>query len=1014
MSRRERRGPVGLLARQAASDAPLICLVALVVAMTAFLVTAAPAALASIATQELRHTLNDFPAVRRDLTASGFFGYPSAGGGRSTAEGLAAISDTIQRAPAGLGPPLTSLLESPQWAATTDRDEVQVVGSTPGVVGMELGLAVTPGWLAQVEITDGRAPTAWEGDDDDLESGAAAPAVEIAVSSDAAEQMGIAVGDLLAFDIAPLRVTGLYRPADPDDDLWQHQPQLAAPFERRADDGRKLLVADAFVDPESTAGLSDSFAEARLHAWYPLRAAEFGFDDAPIVAQQVRQLSATGDVFPSGEFLMFSSILASDLDAITQRVAVSTSLIVLLIAGPIGVVLAVLALAAHAIAQRRTATFTLARVRGASGTRLRLAMLLEGLLIAVPAAALGAGAAVAVTIATGGQPDVGAVVPGALVVIAAPPALLAAAVPRPARVDGSPTAGWRWVGELVVVGLAAASVFLLIRRGVVDSGDGPDPLLAAAPLLVAAAGTFGVLRAYPLMMRAAQRSSRRGRGAVALVGTARATYAPTLGFATAFALIVGISVAVFSLGAASSLALCADAGGCRDPTRDPPAGCRSSARRRRVRTAGDRGRDHARALPRRGRARSRLHIASARRRGRHPACARLLARAAAGRRGVGARAGRSGRDHRRRRARHHRGARRGHRDRSAVLRRCRPVRTAPGPARHHRARRRDRSGSRHDRPCCRRNRRPQIACGFAQNGDGMTAQITCIDLVRIFSSEGVEVQALQGLNLEVEAGELTAIVGASGSGKSTLLTILSGLDTPTAGSATVDGHDLLAMRGRERTQYRRETVGFIFQQTDRNLVPFLSVAENITMALSVARAPRSRRAERVDGLLDVLGLGDLRARTPAELSGGQRQRAAIAVALANAPRVLLADEPTGELDEQSSAEILEVLRELNEKIGVTVLIVTHDEAVSAHVRRTVQIRDGRTSTELLRSLHTGDDGVQRHIAREYAVLDRVGRLQLPQDYLTRLRMSGLVRLELESDHVEVHRVDENGAPRRGQ
>ena len=141
---------------------------------------------------------------------------------------------------------------------------------------------------------------------------------------------------------------------------------------------------------------------------------------------------------------------------------------------------------------------------------------------------------------------------------------------------------------------------------------------------------------------------------------------------------------------------------------------------------------------------------------------------------------------------------------------------------------------------------------------------------------------------------------------------------------------------------------------------------------------------------------------------------AIAVALANAPRVLLADEPTGELDEQSSAEILEVLRELNENIGVTVLIVTHDEAVSAHVRRTVQIRDGRTSTEVLRSLHTGDDGVQRHVAREYAVLDRVGRLQLPQDYLTRLRMSGLVRLELESDHVEVHRVDERGAPRRGQ
>ena len=554
MSRRERRGPVGLLARQAAVDAPLLSLVALVVAMAAFLVTAAPAALASIETQELRHTLSDFPAVRRDLTASGFFGYPSAGGGRSTAEGLATIADTIQRAPAGLGSPLTSLLEPAQWVATTDRDEVQVVGSEPGVVGTELGLAVTPDWLTHVEITDGRAPTAWTGDDDDPESAASAPAVEIAVSSDAAEQVGIAVGDVLAFEIAPLRVTGLYRPADPHGDFWQHQPQLAAPIERRADDGRKLLVADAFVDPESTAGLSTTFAEARLQAWYPLRTAEFGFDDAPIVAQQVRQLSATGEVFPSGELLMFSSILASDLDAITQRVAVATSLMVLLVAGPIGVVLAVLALATRAIAQRRAATFTLARVRGAGGARLRLAMLLEGLVLAVPAAALGAGAAVAVTAATGGQRDVGAVVLGALVVIAAPPLLMAAAVPRPARVDGSPTAGWRWVGELVVVGLAAASVFLLVRGGVVDSADGPDPLLAAAPLLVAAAGTFGVLRIYPLLMRAAQRSSRSSRGAVALVGTARATYAPTLGFATAFALIVGISVAVFSLGTASTLA----------------------------------------------------------------------------------------------------------------------------------------------------------------------------------------------------------------------------------------------------------------------------------------------------------------------------------------------------------------------------------------------------------------------------------------------------------------------------
>lgn len=288
----------------------------------------------------------------------------------------------------------------------------------------------------------------------------------------------------------------------------------------------------------------------------------------------------------------------------------------------------------------------------------------------------------------------------------------------------------------------------------------------------------------------------------------------------------------------------------------------------------------------------------------------------------------------------------------------------------------------------------------------MTSQISCVDLVRIFSAQGVEVQALQGLNLEIEAGELTAIVGASGSGKSTLLTILSGLDTPTAGSATVDGHDLLSMRGAERTRYRRETVGFVFQQTERNLLPFLTASENITMALTVARSPRSLRAARVDGMLEVLGLTALRDRTPGELSGGQRQRVAIAVALANAPRVLLADEPTGELDEAASAQILELLREINERLGVTVLIVTHDEAVSGHVRRTIQIRDGRTSTEVLRSVRTDHEGVQQHIAREYAVLDRVGRLQLPQEYLTHLALRNLVRLELETDHVQVHPTGE--------
>ena len=285
------------------------------------------------------------------------------------------------------------------------------------------------------------------------------------------------------------------------------------------------------------------------------------------------------------------------------------------------------------------------------------------------------------------------------------------------------------------------------------------------------------------------------------------------------------------------------------------------------------------------------------------------------------------------------------------------------------------------------------------------AAIHCRDLVRIFSAEGVEVQALQGLNLEVEPGELTALVGASGSGKSTLLSILSGLDVPTAGQASVAGFDLLAMRERDRVGYRRHVVGFVWQQTGRNLIPYLSAAENIALTLAVAGAPRRERAARATELLELLDIGELADRKPQRLSGGQQQRVAIAVALANEPEVLLADEPTGELDEANSALVLEAMRAVNERLGVTVLIVTHDPGVSNHVRRTVQIRDGRTSTETLRRTEVADDGAERHIAEEFAVLDRVGRLQLPPDYVAALDLKHRVRLSLEDDHAEVRKGD---------
>jgi ABC-type lipoprotein export system ATPase subunit len=201
----------------------------------------------------------------------------------------------------------------------------------------------------------------------------------------------------------------------------------------------------------------------------------------------------------------------------------------------------------------------------------------------------------------------------------------------------------------------------------------------------------------------------------------------------------------------------------------------------------------------------------------------------------------------------------------------------------------------------------------------------------------------------------------------------------------------------------------VWQQTSRNLLPYLTGAENVAMALAVARSPRRQRAARVDGLLDLLGVSSVRDRAPAQMSGGQQQRVAIAVALANEPEVLFADEPTGELDEVSSQRVFDALRDVNERLGVTVLIVTHDQRVSQQVRRTVQIRDGRLSTEVLRSTRLDEHGVERHHAEEFAVLDRVGRLQLPAEYLASLSLKDLVRLELDTDHVKVHPTTSGGA-----
>ncbi|CAL9448572.1 ABC transporter ATP-binding protein [Streptomyces sp. enrichment culture] len=292
---------------------------------------------------------------------------------------------------------------------------------------------------------------------------------------------------------------------------------------------------------------------------------------------------------------------------------------------------------------------------------------------------------------------------------------------------------------------------------------------------------------------------------------------------------------------------------------------------------------------------------------------------------------------------------------------------------------------------------------------GDDALIVCDRLVRIFRGDDVEVQALQGLDLLVREGELTALVGASGSGKSTLLNILAGLDVPSAGSAHVAGYGLLAMDARTRLRYRRQVVGFVWQRTARNLLPYLTAAQNVALPMELtARRGRLRRPDRerrARELLDLLGVADHADRRPAQLSGGQQQRVAVAVALANNPAVVLADEPTGELDTATAAEVFAALRRANAELGTTILVVTHDTGVSTQVRRTVAIRDGRTSTETLRSVTADGQGRTRTVSREYATLDRAGRLQLPPEFTEPLSLRDRVLLELRSDHIQVRADD---------
>ena len=290
--------------------------------------------------------------------------------------------------------------------------------------------------------------------------------------------------------------------------------------------------------------------------------------------------------------------------------------------------------------------------------------------------------------------------------------------------------------------------------------------------------------------------------------------------------------------------------------------------------------------------------------------------------------------------------------------------------------------------------------------------IHCDNLVKIYKVADLEVVALQGLDLHVAQGEMLALVGASGSGKSTLLNILGGLDTPSAGRCEVAGYDLTRLGARQRNDYRRLMIGHVWQQTSRNLLADLTIQQNVETPMSLAGYPREKRARRARGLLEMVGLGAKLGCKPQQLSGGEQQRAAIAVALANNPPLLLADEPTGELDSQTAAQVFGLLRHLNRELELTMVVVTHDSAVAEAVDRAVAIRDGRTSTEMVRQVvqRGWEDGAYQESGsapmlevrhQESVIIDKVGRLQIPTHFLEALPFAGRADIRLADGHLEL-------------
>lgn len=550
MSRELRQSTPGLLARHLSARRAPSVLLAVFVGIAVLVIALIPRAVATLAQSELEHHLTSLSPLRIDLTATGRLGWHEVSSSRTGGQQFAAMEEDLAALPSKLGEPLAGILDEPEWVAQLPR-EAAIPREPRTNVPLELSLALELDWEDRVRFIEGVPPQAWSGEPAEADDPPAEVPIEIAISQNAADQMGLRAGDLIDVAIAPLLVSGVYEPIDPEDRYWAHAYELRRGSEIRGPGGQPILTASVYLNPLTSVPLRSELQGAGIRVWYPAVIDAIEYADAAALLVATQKLTALGETLSNGEPLTFDSNLSNEIGGVVDRVTAITALLALIGSAALGVVFAVLALGVRAVLERRRPVLGLASARGATPTQLRLTMLIEGLIIAGPVsvAALVIAALLAparVGLETLVVPILVALVPPGLFAAMASPRLLA-----PVRADlGARTRGRsRWIIEATIAGLAALALVLLYRRGLVTASAslGLDPLLAATPLLLALTTGVAVLRLYPVPLLAFQRRLARRPGAVGMLGSARAVREPAGSFAGVLSIVVAVAAAVFAL-----------------------------------------------------------------------------------------------------------------------------------------------------------------------------------------------------------------------------------------------------------------------------------------------------------------------------------------------------------------------------------------------------------------------------------------------------------------------------------